>query len=228
MGPADTLLNFFNRRDISAKDIDLAFEVPGRDIGVRLAEKILEERKTLGGFFRNIKELDETPGLGRRRMEFMLDFAERFPERLDEAPGSIGPTETPNVPEPTSISLTSVSPNVLPTIGGTKLLIEGVFVPGQELQVFITKSSKRTLCYSGIPGSGPTVLSSDGKTLHVIAPAMVAGTGYDLELEHEGVIAAKLLNAISVVAANYGSGVFAGRNMFPGWAATGPRAVSAT
>jgi hypothetical protein len=249
MSPAETLLNFLNRRDISAKDIDLAFEVSGPDIGVRLAEKILAEREELGGFFRNIKELDETPGLGARKMKFMLDFAGRTPERLDDYLGSVRPTETPNIPQPTSVSVESVAPNVLPTIGGTRLLIKGTFISEQKLRVFISKSVKRTLCYSGVPGDGEVVTSTDGKHLRVIAPALVAGTGYDLELEREETVLntdgtpvlnslgepekrwvffASLTGAISVVAANYGSGVFSSRNLFPGWAATGPRTVSAT
>jgi ATP-dependent Clp protease ATP-binding subunit ClpA len=62
----DKILDFFNKVE-TAEEIDKAVEIPDeRDVGVRLGERILEERNRLGKFT-SLKQIDDIPYIGPER-----------------------------------------------------------------------------------------------------------------------------------------------------------------
>ena len=72
------------------------------------------------------------------------------------------------------------------------------------------------------------VKSVDGKTLRLIAPQLVAADGYEAEVRYKGKAYSVLRNAVSVIPATFGDGVFEQRTLYPEWAATGPRSMSSS
>lgn len=225
MTPQQTLLAFVNRRDLGPKDFDEAFEITGRDIGEKLGENILLQRTNIGGFFKSLGELQETPQIGPARLKLMLEVAATNPARLNEWKGSVRP-KPPTPPSPSTLKVNDFQPKRLPTLGGTRIELRGEFVVGMELEVFLKKGSRRTQCIGR--DMQPVVKSVDGKTLRLIAPQLVAADGYEAEVRHKGKPYSVLKNAVSVIPATFGDGVFEQRSLYPEWAATGPRSMSSS
>ena len=69
---AERVLQFLNTAK-TANEIAETIEIPGeRDVGIRLAQKILDRRRELGSF-KNLTELAEVPQVGPKRFTQIVD-----------------------------------------------------------------------------------------------------------------------------------------------------------
>jgi hypothetical protein len=128
-----------------------------------------------------------------------------------------------------ALTLTSVTPNTISTLGGHLLKIEGTFTIGHRYQVFIGDigSTVDPACYSGVPGQGSAIYPVTSAVLLAYSPAMApSDPTYKIGVvDLDGPEAALMPAAITVLKKQFYTAVYGLRKPLPPTWGLGPRSV---
>jgi len=107
--------------------------------------------------------------------------------------------------------------------GGWEVIASGMFPTWAAMYVYVTDGITERRCYSGVIGSGDECSSSDGATLHFVAPPLPVGEAYDVRIElTDGTLSATLAACLPVWKRTYTTNLYNLRAAHPS-----PRAVGA-